>query len=128
MKAWTRRRLNDRLVFGVVASTAEFERELIRGRVPIGLAAARARGKRIGRPRITVNARKVATLRAAGAFWATICRETGLNQGYSAKGRSTRYQKPTRAASCKYLRCDDRLRQSQAVQNQLIFGLQAASF
>ncbi len=39
---------NGRLVFGIFASIAEFERELIRDRVRSGLAAARAKGKRIG--------------------------------------------------------------------------------
>ena len=38
---------NGRLVFGIFASIAEFERELIRSRVRSGIAAARARGKRI---------------------------------------------------------------------------------
>jgi DNA invertase Pin-like site-specific DNA recombinase len=41
---------NGRLVFGIFASIAEFERELIRGRVKSGIAAARARGVRVGRP------------------------------------------------------------------------------
>ena len=40
---------NGRLIFGIFASIAEFERELIRERVRSGIAAARAKGKRLGR-------------------------------------------------------------------------------
>jgi DNA invertase Pin-like site-specific DNA recombinase len=39
-----------RLVFGIFAALAEFERELIRERVNAGIAAARARGVRFGPP------------------------------------------------------------------------------
>ena len=42
---------NDRLVFGIFAALAEFERELIAERPCAGLVAARARGRTGGRPR-----------------------------------------------------------------------------
>jgi DNA invertase Pin-like site-specific DNA recombinase len=72
---------NGRLVFGIFASIAEFERELIRDRVRSGLALARAQGKRIGRPRKNVDAKKVAELRTQGWSWAEIAREMGLGLG-----------------------------------------------
>ena len=42
---------NGRLVFGLFATLSEFERELIVERTRAGLAAARARGRKGGRPR-----------------------------------------------------------------------------
>lgn len=39
-----------KLIFGIFAALAEFERELIRERTRAGLAAARARGRKGGRP------------------------------------------------------------------------------
>jgi DNA invertase Pin-like site-specific DNA recombinase len=41
-----------RLVFGIFATLAEFERDLIHERTMAGLAAARARGRAGGRPRV----------------------------------------------------------------------------
>jgi DNA invertase Pin-like site-specific DNA recombinase len=72
---------NGRLVFGIFASIAEFERELIRGRVISGLAAAQARGVRLGRPRRTVDAAEVARLRASGVSWREISQQLGVGVG-----------------------------------------------
>ena len=72
---------NGRLVFGIFASIAEFERELIRERVRSGIAAARARGKRLGRPKAAVDASRIAILRAEGLSWAAISQQTGLSKG-----------------------------------------------
>ena len=46
-----------RLVFGIFATLAEFERDLIRERTMAGLAAARARGRTGGRPRLMTRAK-----------------------------------------------------------------------
>jgi DNA invertase Pin-like site-specific DNA recombinase len=41
-----------KLIFGIMASLAEFERALIAERVKAGMARAKAQGKHVGRPRI----------------------------------------------------------------------------
>ena len=46
-----------RLVFGIFATLAEFERDLIKERTLAGLAAARARGRTGGRPRLMTRAK-----------------------------------------------------------------------
>ena len=70
---------NGRLVFGIFASIAEFERELIRGRVRSGIAAARARGKRLGRPRLAIDAAKASSLRSQGHSLRAIAAELGCS-------------------------------------------------
>lgn len=72
---------NGRLVFGIFASIAEFERELIRGRVVSGLAAARSRGQQLGRPKVAVDVQRVASLRATGASWPSIAKKLGCGVG-----------------------------------------------
>ena len=69
---------NGRLIFGIFASIAEFERELIRDRVRSGLAAARVKGKRLGRPRVVS---KIAQLRHSGASWRAISQQVGISVG-----------------------------------------------
>jgi DNA invertase Pin-like site-specific DNA recombinase len=72
---------NGRLVFGIFASIAEFERELIRDRVKSGIAAARSKGKTLGRPRVNVDAARIASLRASGLSWPKIAAELGVSVG-----------------------------------------------
>jgi len=91
-------------MFGIFASIAEFERELIRERVRSGMAAARARGARIGRPRKPVDADKVAELRAEGASWRAIARELGVGIGNSSQSGAETFQKPFGGSRCPWLR------------------------
>ena len=72
---------NGRLVFGIFASIAEFERELIRDRVRSGLASAKAKGKQLGRPRRDVDPAQIALLRHQGRSWAAIAVELGIGEG-----------------------------------------------
>jgi len=72
---------NGRLIFGIFASIAEFERELIRERVKSGLRNAKAKGRQLGRPKVVVDAVRIATLRNSGASWRIICKQMGLTKG-----------------------------------------------
>lgn len=74
-----------RMLATVLAGIAEFERDLLRERVRSGLAAARARGKVLGRqpgqrPKSDRLAPKVMTLVAAGRSYRLIGRELGLSK------------------------------------------------
>src|SRR5271163_4999284 len=53
-----------KLVFTVLGAVAELERSLIAERVRAGLRNARAKGKRLGRPPLSLDASRVARLRA----------------------------------------------------------------
>jgi DNA invertase Pin-like site-specific DNA recombinase len=70
-----------RLMFQIIGAMAEFERALIQERVRAGLRNARAKGKRLGRPPVIVNAARIAGLRAQGASWATIKAELRVSKG-----------------------------------------------
>ena len=70
-----------RLVFGIFASIAEFERSLITERVKSGQAAARRRGKRFGRPKVDLDTKTLSALRSRGLSYASIAKATGLSVG-----------------------------------------------
>lgn len=66
-----------KLLFNILGSIAEFERELIRDRTCAGLVAARARGARLGRPPARVPDAALAEA-LAGAPVATVARQHGV--------------------------------------------------
>jgi DNA invertase Pin-like site-specific DNA recombinase len=70
-----------RLMFQIIGAMAEFERALIQERVRAGLRNARSKGKKLGRPRVTVDASKIASLRAQGRSWGEIVEEMGIGKG-----------------------------------------------
>jgi DNA invertase Pin-like site-specific DNA recombinase len=70
-----------KMVFTVLGAVAELERSLIAERVKAGLRNARAKGIRLGRPRVTVDAATVASLRAHGRSWREITNEMGISKG-----------------------------------------------
>jgi len=70
-----------KMVFTVLGAVAELERSLIVERVKAGLRNARAKGKRLGRPKRTVDARRIAALRAQGTGWKRIATEMGIGVG-----------------------------------------------
>ena len=70
-----------KMVFTVLGAVAELERSLIVERVKAGLRNARAKGKRLGRPRVIVDAAQVSRLRASRLSWPKIARELGISVG-----------------------------------------------
>src|SRR5271169_6295941 len=65
----------------LVNAMAEFERSLIQERVRAGLRNARAKGKKFGRPRVEIDAVKVAELRQNGLSWSQVCRTLNVSKG-----------------------------------------------
>jgi DNA invertase Pin-like site-specific DNA recombinase len=70
-----------KMVFTVLGAVAELERSLIVERVKAGLRNARAKGKRLGRPRRLVDVSRVAMLRSQGIGWRDIAGQLGVGVG-----------------------------------------------
>jgi DNA invertase Pin-like site-specific DNA recombinase len=72
-----------KLIFGIFAALAEFERELIKERTKAGLAAARARGRKGGAP-FKMTANKVrfaaASMGKPGTIVSDLCKELGITR------------------------------------------------
>ena len=81
-----------KLTFTILAGIAEFEREMIRERVKTGMAAAKARGRHVGRRRIPMTKQsKARSLRSRGMSYREIAKQLGI-----ATGTALRYAKKTK--------------------------------
>lgn len=70
-----------KMVFTVLGAVAELERSLIVERVRAGLRNAKAKGKKLGRPRRRVDRAKVERLRAGGQSWNAISKLLKVSRG-----------------------------------------------
>jgi len=70
-----------KMVFTVLGAVAELERSLIVERVKAGLRNARAKGKTLGRPKKSLDTKRIAALRAQGVGWKRIAVEMGVGVG-----------------------------------------------
>ncbi len=77
------------MVFTIyLGAVAEPERSLIAERVKAGLRNARAKGKRLERPRVAVDAARIAALRAPGRSCREVCAELRLTNGTAQRALS----------------------------------------
>ena len=68
-----------KMVFTVLGAVAELERSLIAERVRAGIRNARAKGRRLGRPRVALDAHRIARLRREGASWRAVAAALGVS-------------------------------------------------
>jgi DNA invertase Pin-like site-specific DNA recombinase len=80
----------------VLGAVAELERSLIVERVRAGLRNARAKGKQLGRPRVGVEAAKIARLRTQGRSMREIADVLGYSRSLVHKTLTNR--EPIRVA------------------------------
>jgi DNA invertase Pin-like site-specific DNA recombinase len=92
-----------RLMFQIIGAMAEFERALIRERVRAGLAHARSKGKRLGRPKVVVDAARITALRASGASWRAISEQMRVGDRHPVQGRPAPFRKGVFRCVCKSL-------------------------
>ncbi len=68
-------------IFTIISAVAQLERDIIAERVKAGLRKAKANGRKLGRPRVAVDATRIAYLRAQRRSWAEISRQLGIGKG-----------------------------------------------
>jgi DNA invertase Pin-like site-specific DNA recombinase len=68
-------------VFAIVSAVAQLERDLIRERVSAGIRNARENGKKLGRPKCTVNREQDLELKTRGLSLRQIAKKLGIGYG-----------------------------------------------
>lgn len=65
-------------MFTMISAFSEFERNIIRERIKAGLEKAKAKGKRLGRPRLDIDIKRLKELRSKGLTIRAMEKETGI--------------------------------------------------
>lgn len=86
-----------KMVFTVLGAVAELERSLIAERVRAGLRNARAKGTRLGRPRVALDTPRALRMRAQGRTIREIAETLGVSRSLVHKTLAN--HRPARAAS-----------------------------
>ena len=68
-------------LFTIVSAVAQLERDLIRERVNAGIRNARANGKKLGRPKSSVDRQRILELKASGNSLRQIAASLGIGYG-----------------------------------------------
>ena len=67
-------------IFTIISAVAQLERDIIAERVKAGLRRAKENGTKLGRPRVGVDRRRIARLRAEGLSLRQIAEQTGISR------------------------------------------------
>jgi DNA invertase Pin-like site-specific DNA recombinase len=98
-----------KLMFHVIGAMAEFERELIRERVKAGLAHARSKGQKLGRPRVRRDrdrdAKVIRQMRAEGDSYGEIGEALGRTKSDIYRVCTTLGCEPDRSSTSGQMNC-----------------------
>jgi len=67
-------------IFTIISAVAQLERDIIAERVKAGLRRAKENGKKLGRPKASVDTEKIQWLRSKGLSLRAIAKETGVSR------------------------------------------------
>jgi putative DNA-invertase from lambdoid prophage Rac len=88
-----------RMFVQILGSLAEFERELIRERILLGLEHARAQGKALGRPKGKDHSVEILRLKSRGYSYREIIDELGVSMGAITRARKSAPKTSAQTAS-----------------------------